>query len=93
VSKLAMDCTVRDSNPSRGKRFSLFQIIRTGSGAHLASSSMSNGILWPRCEVDQSLPSSAKVKNEWSYTSTPPTCLHGMDRDNFTFMTEKDVEG
>jgi len=26
--------------------------------------------------------SSAKVKNEWSYTSTPPTCLHGVDRDN-----------
>jgi hypothetical protein len=23
----------------------------------------------------------------------PPTCLHGMDRDNFTFMLEKAMEG
>jgi len=54
---------------------------------------MSNGVLWPRCEADHSPPPSAKVKNEWSCTSTPPTCLHGMDRDNFMFMTEKDMEG
>ena len=26
-----------------------------------------------------------KVKNEWSYTSTPPIRLHGLDRENFTF--------
>ena len=24
--------------------------------------------------------SSGEVKNEWSYPSTPPTCLHGVDR-------------
>jgi hypothetical protein len=30
--------------------------------------------------------SSAEVKKEWSYTSTPPVCLHGMHRDNFTFL-------
>ena len=23
--------------------------------------------------------------NEWSYTATPPTCLHGMERDNLPF--------
>jgi hypothetical protein len=28
-------------------------------------------------EADHSPPSSAKV-NAWSYTSTPPICLHGM---------------
>ena len=28
------------------------------------------------------------VKNEWKGTSTPPMCLQGVDRDNFTF-TEK----
>jgi hypothetical protein len=28
---------------------------------------------------------SIEVKNKWSYTSTPPMCLNGMDRDNFTF--------
>jgi hypothetical protein len=26
------------------------------------------------------LPSSAEVKNEWSYTSTPPPCHNGMDQ-------------
>jgi hypothetical protein len=30
--------------------------------------------------------SSAEVKNEWSYTSTPPVCLHGVDRDNFNLI-------
>jgi hypothetical protein len=28
---------------------------------------------------------SAKV-NEWSYASTPPVCLCGMDMDNFNFL-------
>ena len=37
-------------------------------------------------EVNDSPASSAKVKNEWSYTSAPSLCLHGMDRDNFTFL-------
>jgi hypothetical protein len=36
-------------------------------------------------EVDHSPPSNAKIKNEWSYTSTPPTYLPGVDRDKFTF--------
>jgi hypothetical protein len=30
-----------------------------------------------------SLPSGSKVKNDWSYTNTPPIRLHGVDRDNF----------
>ena len=32
--------------------------------------------------------SSAEVSNEWSYTSTPPTCLSKLERDNFIFSTE-----
>jgi hypothetical protein len=32
-----------------------------------------------------SLPSSAKVENEWSYASVFPVCLHGMCGDKFTF--------
>jgi hypothetical protein len=27
----------------------------------------------------------AKAKNEWSYTSTLPSCFHGMHRGNFNF--------
>jgi hypothetical protein len=39
---------------------------------------LSLGIKWPGCEADHSPPSSAEVKNAWSYTSTPPVHLHGM---------------
>jgi hypothetical protein len=35
-------------------------------------------------ELKHSTSCSAEVKNAWSYTSTPPVCLHGIDRDNFT---------
>ena len=38
-------------------------------------------VIWrPACDAEHSLPSSADVKNEWSYTSTPPIYLHGVDR-------------
>jgi hypothetical protein len=37
-------------------------------------------------EVDRSTISKAKVKNTWSYISTPPYSLHG--RDNFAFLPE-----
>ena len=33
--------------------------------------------------VDCLPPSSTRVKNKWMYTSTPPICLNGVDRDNF----------
>jgi hypothetical protein len=32
--------------------------------------------------VDHSSAPALEVKNEWSYTSAPPTCLHSVDRDN-----------
>jgi hypothetical protein len=42
------------------------------------------------CGVDHSSPSSAEVKNEWSYTSAPPICHHSVDRHSFNFYnTEK----
>jgi hypothetical protein len=40
----------------------------------------------PEQEVDHSSSSSAEVKNEWNYLSTP-VCLYGVDRDNFTFLS------
>jgi hypothetical protein len=39
---------------------------------------LSVGVKRPGREADHSPPSSVEVKNEWSYTSTPPVCLHGM---------------
>jgi len=35
--------------------------------------------------VDHSPPSSSKIKNEWSSTSSPPIRLHSVDRDYLTF--------
>jgi hypothetical protein len=51
--------------------------VQNGSGAHPASYPMGNGALFlgvklPGREADLSLPSSAEVKNAWSYTSTSP---------------------
>jgi len=42
------------------------------------------GLKRPGRAVDHSSPSSAKVKNELSYSFTPPTRLHGVDMDNLT---------
>jgi hypothetical protein len=45
-----------------------------------------SGVGQPEHEVSRSSPSTAKVKNEWSYNSTRPIYLHDMDRDNFTLF-------
>jgi len=37
-------------------------------------------VKWPGHEADHSCPPSAEVMNEWSYTSTPPIYLLGVDR-------------
>jgi hypothetical protein len=47
---------------------------------------LSQGVKQPRRETDDSPPSSAKVKNEWSYTCTPLIYLHAVDTDKFTFV-------
>jgi len=39
----------------------------------------------PRPEVNHSPPPSYELKNERSYTSTPPLWLHGMDKENLNF--------
>jgi hypothetical protein len=69
--------------PAGVGNFSLHHRVQTGSGAHPATYSLgtrdsSLGIKLPGRETDHSSPSSAKVKNAWSYTSTPPVRLHGV---------------
>jgi hypothetical protein len=39
---------------------------------------LSLGVKRPVRETDHSPPSSAEVKNAWSYTATPPVRLHGV---------------
>jgi hypothetical protein len=38
------------------------------------------GVRWTQHKDDYSPPSSSKIKNEYSYTSAHPICLHSMDR-------------
>ena len=42
-------------------------------------------------EVNHSRPSSAEVKKDESYTSTPLICLHGVDRYNSALYMELTV--
>jgi hypothetical protein len=73
--------------------FSLFQNIQTGSGAHPAAYSGGNRVLTmvkvAGNLINHSPPFSAKVMHAWTYTSTPRVCVHGIDRENFTFYTAK----
>jgi hypothetical protein len=69
--------------PIGAGNFSPHHRVPIGSGAHHASYATGNrgfslGVKRPGCETDHSSPSSAEVKNEWSYTSTPPVRLHGV---------------
>jgi hypothetical protein len=63
--------------------FSLHHLVQTGSGANpsfypVGTGSSLPGIRRPGNEADHSPPSSAEVKNAWSYTSIPPVHLHGV---------------
>jgi len=40
-------------------------------------------------EGNHSRPYSVDVKNEWSYTYTPPACPHGVDRETFTRLIRR----
>jgi hypothetical protein len=58
--------------------------IQTAVGVHLASYPVATGVLDREYigrghDVHNSSPSSAEIKNEWSYTSTPPIWFLGVD--------------
>jgi hypothetical protein len=77
-------------NSNRSMRLHLSQNVLTVSGAHSASCRYKrHGYLFPRIkwawrESDDAPSSTTEVKNEWSLTSTPLICLHGMGRKSFT---------
>jgi len=54
----------------------------THSPIHLVWDCLSLNVKQPGCEANHSPPSSAEVKNDWSYASNPPTCLYFVYRDN-----------
>jgi len=66
--------------------FFLLKIVHTGSGAYPISYSVGTGFLLRGLkksgrEINHSPQSCAEFKNEWSYTSASPMCLHGVKRD------------
>jgi hypothetical protein len=69
--------------PAEGGNFSLHNRVHSVSEAHPASYLVGNrgsfpGVKRPEREADHSPPSSAEVKNAWSYTSTTPIHPHGV---------------
>jgi len=63
--------------------FNLHHHVQTSSGAHPASYPAGTGASFPgvkqlESEADHSPPSTAKVKEAWNYTTTPPIHLHGV---------------
>jgi hypothetical protein len=72
-------------NVSKVNKYFLLQNVQTGS-AHAAywGSFACSKMAWA---LGKSLcPHNSEVKNKWSNTFASPLCLHGMDRDNFTFL-------
>jgi hypothetical protein len=74
-----------DSIPGRGtrKRFTSFYNVHTGDGAHPTSYSIGTvahtpGVKWLEREADDLPPSSAEIKDEWIYNSSPPWHPHGV---------------
>jgi hypothetical protein len=70
--------------------FSLLVNVHTVSGAPQPAVQCVPGVVLreikrPRREVNHLPPSSSEYKEDWSYTSTAPVCLQGVDRENFAF--------
>jgi hypothetical protein len=65
------------SSPGRGWEFFFFTTVSkpalgtTQPPIQWVTRALSMGVKWLRREADHSLPSSAEVKNAWSYTSPP----------------------
>ena len=62
--------------------------LTVAPGTNLPTIQWLLGVSFPRVKqvgrkADLSPPPSAKVKNEWSYTSSPPTYLYGMYKESF----------
>jgi hypothetical protein len=69
----------RGSVPGKGRHFFLFftavsslALGATQPHVQWITGALSLWVKWPGCEADHSHPSSAEVKNTWSYNSIPP---------------------
>jgi hypothetical protein len=84
VKRWATGWMIRAWSPGRGWEIFLLTTASrlvlgpTKPPIQWVSGALSLGVKRPVPEADHSPPSSAEVKNAWSYTSTPPILLHGM---------------
>jgi hypothetical protein len=72
--------------PAEARQFSVSQNVRPTLGPSQPHCQWVQGFL-PTVkrsgrDADHLLSSTAEVKNEWKYTSTPPICLHDQHTDN-----------
>jgi hypothetical protein len=78
------DRAIEVRSPAEAKDFSSSLCIQTGSGAHLASSTMCiggpfpGGKARPRRDADHSPPSSTEVNNEYELYLLSPKRLRGV---------------
>jgi len=86
VYRLATGWTVRET-AGGGTDFLFSKTTQPGHGVHSWYLGYFPEVERPGRLADHSPPSNAKVKNDWSYTSTSPTRLHGMDRNIFIIFT------
>ena len=91
VECLGVGWMIQGLIPGRGKRFSAPKACLDCLRPIQPPVQWVEGVLYAEvkcagCEPTRLHPSSAKVKNRWSYTSFPPICIHGMPRDYCTFI-------
>jgi hypothetical protein len=81
---------IRSSNPDIAKGSSLLQIVQTGCGVQLPVQFVPRDFSGLKQPARDAYSSSAKVKNEWRYTSasplTPPSQGQDFTSYNFTFL-------
>jgi len=70
----------------RGPEFFSSKNFQTSPEAQPTNSSIGTGIISRRIKRPWHEVDFAGVKNEWSYTSAPPICLHGVYKVIFVFM-------
>jgi hypothetical protein len=82
------------SNPSRVKRFAVFQNGQTGSGFYPASNSMGTDgaslkIKRQGHEDNHSVQYTAEVKNGWNYIYVPIVSPNGVHKKNYIHLTSQ----
>jgi len=83
---LNMGWTVEGSNPGKGKRFYSSPNAQTGSGAHLASFSMGNGVFSRQQSCwGVRLTSVLRLVTRLRISGAMLTTFHGAEKENFTF--------